>query len=168
MSGSQGMSSKSPVSVDWAIDLFDHRLRQIHAYWTSLHRGNALPLKSDLRPTDLRAVLPYVFLADVLQEPKDFLLRLVGTHFETFAEQKLTGKRVTEAVPQDFGETVLRLWGEAVDTRRPLHAVSRLWIPTRRYVRWEGVVLPLVSETGTVEQLLGGIVFSYPTETRAA
>ena len=133
-----------------------------------MHRGDAMPLREDFRPSDLRAVLPYLFLVDVLRAPDDFRLRLTGTHFETFAQQKLTGKRVTEAFPPDFGAAVLKLWGEAVETRRPLHAIGQLWVPTRDYVRWEGIILPLVSQNSAIEQLLGGVVFSYPNKNKAA
>ena len=166
--GAQGMASETPVSVDWAIDLFDHRLRQIHSHWTRLHRGTALPLRRDFRPSELRAVLPYVFLVEVLSEPRDFRLRHAGTHFEEFAQQKLSGKRVVEAFPPDFGASVLKLWGEAVESRRPLHAIGQLWVPDRDYVRWEGLILPLAADDGTIEQLLGGVVFSYPKKTQAA
>ena len=162
------MAEGIPLTVDWGIDLFDFRLRQIHAHWAALHRGEAMPLKQDFRASDLRSVLPYLFLVDVLRAPDDFRLRLAGTHFETFAQARLTGKRVTEAFPPEFSAAVLKLWGEAVETRRPLHAIGQLWVPSRNYVRWEGIILPLVSDNGAIEQLLGGVVFSYPPKNQAA
>ncbi len=156
------------LTVDWGIDLFDFRLREIHAHWTALHKDGAMPLRADFRPAQLRQVLPYLFLVDVEREPKDFRVRLAGTHFENFVQQKLTGKRVSEAFPPDFGAAVLKLWGEAVETRRPLHAIGQLWMPGRDYVRWEGIILPLASEEGEIDQLLGGVVFSYPNKNQAA
>jgi hypothetical protein len=160
------MAEGIPLTVDWGIDLFDFRLRQIHAHWTAMHRGDQMPLRDDFHASELKSVLPYLFLVEVL--PGDFRLRLTGTHFETFAQQKLTGLRVTEAFPPDFSAAVKKLWGEAVETRRPLHAIGQLWVPSRNYVRWEGIILPLASHNGAVEHLLGGVVFSYPNKNKAA
>src|SRR5436190_2826857 len=80
----------------------DHRLHQVHAYWQSRRAGRQMPSRSDIDPTDIPGLLPFVFLVEVLNEPRDFRFRLAGTHFSEFAGMEVTGRTIGEVFPPAF------------------------------------------------------------------
>jgi len=148
------------ITADWNMDrLRQPVLRDLHAYWNSRRRNRSMPARADIDVVEIPALLPYVFLVDVLEEPLDFRFRLAGTHFRESTGQEVTGKRIVEVFPQQFGDEVRRIWGKAVEERRPVLGRGDLWISGREYVKWEGAVLPLAAPDRSINMLLGGVVF---------
>jgi hypothetical protein len=147
------------ITADWDMGkLREPLLRDLHAYWSALRGNRPLPARADIDVVEIPTLLPYVFLIDVLAESHDFRFRLAGTHFGETTGQEVTGKRIAEVFPQQFGDEVRRIWSKAVEERRPVLGHGNLWISGREFVKWEGVVLPLACDQ-TINMLLGGIVF---------
>ena len=147
------------IAADWDMrKLREPVLRDLHAYWNSRRGERPMPARVDIDVVEIPTLLPYVFLVDVLEGPRDFRFRLAGTHFRETTEQEVTGKRIAEVFPEQFGDEVRRIWSKAVEERRPLLGHGNLWIAGREYVKWEGAVMPLACDR-TVNMLLGGVVF---------
>jgi hypothetical protein len=156
--------AKTPgvIAVNWDMNAaLDQRLRQIHAYWKSRCGARQMPSRSDLDPVDVPALLPFIFLADVLNDPRDFRFRLAGTHFRDFTGIEFTGRTIGEVFPPDFNAEVLYHWSNCVERRAPVVGSGRMWVPDREHVTWEGIVLPLSPDGTTVNMLLGGGVFTH-------
>jgi hypothetical protein len=149
------------VTVNWDINAaLDHRLHQIHAYWKSCCRGRRMPARSDIDPVDVPALLPFIFLVDVLSDPRDFRFRLAGTHFRTFAGTEVTGRLVGDVFPPEFNAEVLYHWNNCVERQELAVGSGKLWVPERDHVEWEGIILPLSPDGTTVNMLLGGVIFT--------
>jgi hypothetical protein len=147
------------ITADWDMEkLREPLLRDLHAYWSARRGDRPLPARADIDVVEIPTLLPYVFLVEVLAEPRDFRFRLAGTHFGETTGQEVTGKRIAEVFPPQFGDEVRRIWSKAVEERRPVLGRGNLWISGREFVKWEGVVLPLACDQ-TINMLLGGIVF---------
>ena len=145
------------IDAQWSLGaLHDQRLRQLAAYWEGLRCGRAAPSREDVDPAQMAPLLPYVFMADVL--PLDFRFRLAGTHFFDATGSDPTGKPIAEVFPADYRDEVRLHWREAVEQVRPKVGSGDLWVRGKDHLRWEGVVLPLASDRGVVDILLGGFI----------
>ena len=148
------------ITADWDLEkLREPVLRDLRTYWSRRCGARPMPARADIDVVEIPALLPYVFLVDVLDQPTDFRFRLAGTHFSETTGQEVTGKRIAEAFPEQFGGEVRSIWSKVVAERRAVLTRGNLWISGREYVKWEGVVLPLAADDHSINMLLGGIVF---------
>jgi len=148
------------ISTDWNLGAArDARLRRLHDYWLGKRDGRALPTRADIDPVELRLLLAYVFLVDVIAgRPRDYRFRLAGTHIRDFAGMEVTGKRIPEVFPPAFGDEVRQHWDAAIACAAPLHCQGRLWTEDAAHLPWEGIVMPLGGPGGGVAMLFGGFV----------
>lgn len=51
---------------------------QIVEYWRSLFRGDIMPDRRDIDPTEIPRLLPDIFLIDIFHNPYRFKFRLIG------------------------------------------------------------------------------------------
>ena len=88
-------------------------------YWQRKHRDGKLPGRSAIDPLELKHVPPQLLLIDVEREPLDFRYRLAGTLSYDIFGFDLTGKRVRDIPPAEWGETVWRSLAELIVSRKP-------------------------------------------------
>lgn len=137
-------------------------------YWQRKHRDGRLPGRAAIDPVALKRVLPQLLLIDVEREPLDFRYRLAGTLTYDIFGFDLTGKRVRDIPPPDWGETVWRSLAELVKTRQPQY-VRLDFITEEGHVRSYRVLrLPLAEDGVTVDcVLVMGDFGLHPREFRA-
>jgi hypothetical protein len=130
-------------------------VRRAYEYWAGKAAGGRLPNRADIRPEELRALLPYIFLVDVTPEPLGFRFRLVGTKITEWAEKEYTGLTVTEA---DYGtqwKRIYDIYADVVRTRTPRHDIySAPWV-SREFLRYERLIAPLSGNGQDVDMLYG-------------
>src|SRR5690349_8298694 len=57
-------------------------LTRLFCYWQAKRGGRAMPARADIDPAEIKALLPYMILVDVIYDTEaglDFVYRLVGT-----------------------------------------------------------------------------------------
>jgi len=151
------------IFVEWAPnDATDKKLLDLYTHWQSLRTGNALPYRKDFRPAAIARLLPWGFLVDVLNNPRDFRFRLVGSKFLTASGQELTGRLIGEAFPPEFRKEVFEGWNTVVEKGGPNWATGTVWVKEKDFMKWQGVILPLREESGTINQLIGAAAFNFP------
>jgi hypothetical protein len=143
----------------------DKRLLQVHAYWTGICHDGRPPERVDFSPAAIPHLLPWILLVDVLDNPRDFRFRLVGTAFTQIVRQDLTGLRVTEAFPPEFASRVLDGWNEVIANGGPNWARGKLWKKEREFIHWQGVILPFWSPGGAISQLLAAAAFHFSDDS---
>jgi len=155
------MTAEMPlISVEWGdLHFREPILREILAYWDKRRGTRAMPARSDIEVTEVPALLPYIFVIDVLENPRDFRFRLAGTHFREAVGEEVTGKHIAAVFPPEFGAEVHQIWSRVADDRIPVRGTGDLWVPGREFVKWEGLAMPLSTDGHTVNMLLGGVVF---------
>ena len=117
------------IVVEWTPNLAtDRLLLDVYAYWQSLRRGDSIPYRTDFRPVAVTTSLPSIFLIDVLNNPRDFRFRLVGTAFMTVTGQELTGRLIGEVFPPEFRQQVFEGWNAVVENGGPNWGSGQLWI----------------------------------------
>ena len=154
-------SAPGVITAHWDMTAaVDQRLHQLHTYWKSRCGARRMPGRSDIDPVDVPGLLPFIFLVDVLSDPRDFRFRLAGTHFRDFAGREVTGLPIGEVFPPAFNAEVLYHWSACVDRGAPAVGSGSLWVPERDHVGWEGIVCPLSPDGTLVNMLLGGAIFT--------
>ena len=74
------------------------QLRDLYLYWTGKRGQSGYPARRDIDPQEIKPLLPYVMLVDVLEDGRFFRFRLVGTDVAFGVDP--TGKLQHEAVPE--------------------------------------------------------------------
>jgi hypothetical protein len=136
----------------------DTELGRLYRYWRDRLVDGAPPSVRAIRPEELRFMLGRINLVDVLDAPRRFRYRLVGTRIAASAAVDMQGQLVSDLKPAFFARLVVSHFVEAFEQQAPsLHEIVATRGPvTRRYRR---IVLPFAAEPG------GGCVGALMTGT---
>ncbi|MGF1631886.1 MAG: PAS domain-containing protein [Kiloniellaceae bacterium] len=72
-------------------------LRELYLYWFGKRGQRGFPARADIVPEEIKKLLPFIMLVDVLDDGRHFRFRLVGTDVAVGIDP--TGKLQHEAVP---------------------------------------------------------------------
>ena len=133
--------------------------RDLYSYWQSLRRGRSAPDRSEIEPSDIRHLLGYTFILEVVSR-QEYRFRLAGTRVCALYGRELKGKdfatfwtgkdrtavsTMLTAISEDAAASVIGLTGIA-DHGRDL-AAECLMLPLRqegeRYSRILGSLVPM-------------------------
>lgn len=133
-------------------------LHRLYAYWQAKRGAAFAPSRTAIDPAELRDLLPYIVLADVVGTPPRFRIRLAGTHVVEAYGEEITGRFADELDFNGIGPEVLAALQAVVRSGRP-GLVRRDFVKQDgRPLRYERLVLPLSSDGATVDMLFGGAV----------
>ncbi len=130
--------------------------REFLDYWHARAPEDGFPGRSDIRPEELKGLLPYFFMVDVLREGGrlDFRFRLIGTEIMRI-EGEHTGLRLSEMFPDRKAYSVLwRQYQDAVAGRIWVRRETLRW-QDREHVNYEVILAPLQDDKGEVHMLIG-------------
>jgi hypothetical protein len=149
----------------WIATNPDRRWALLLEYWNRLaQRLSRMPRRGDIDPLDLPVdLLPNVFLVDVVREagapaPR-FRFRLLGTAItarETvrpgqFLDESLKGKTPNDITPQYLA---------CLERRVSIRGTNLAWDhPTKEFITYHVMLLPLSSDGVEVDTLLGLAVY---------
>lgn len=126
---------------------------ELFAYWTRLRQGGRLPTRRDIRPADLKRLLPTITLTEAVEG--DYRIRLAGTGLYNVYGGEITGRRLDEiyaASAADYWRSELDL---IVRERRPgVGAHSLAWRGSG-HLSLVWLRLPLGGDDGRVQMILG-------------
>ena len=129
--------------------------QEMFAYWASLRRGASLPARVDLHPASMKRLLPTVSLIDVVNEPRDYRLRLAGTGLYGVYGREITGRMIGDVYNTDAFDYWRKELDKVVDERRPgvgVHSLAWRGAP-HMSILW--LRLPLASNGKDVDMILG-------------
>jgi hypothetical protein len=139
--------------------LKDRRLIELCRYWAAKRRGGALPGRRDVDPMELRALLPHLFLLDVVRSTSLlFRFRLVGTALVELSGRDLTGETIGEEQYGAGTDWILDTLGRVAREAAPVAQRIDMGWTGRPVRRAEVAFLPLASDGHTVNMILGGMV----------
>jgi hypothetical protein len=107
------------VAYTTETDLRSDMIRTLHRWWLERCAGD-IPDRADFEPSDLKPLLPNLFMVDVEHEPFRIRYRLVGTRATEVTGFDITGHYLDELLPSDGGEPWLAHYRHAYTTRRPV------------------------------------------------
>lgn len=142
------------------------RLAQLLAYWQRLKPGG-LPSRRDIDLMGMNpAILPHVFLVDVLDSGQRFRWRFIGAHIVRHAGTDDTGLDLDISVTPHMRSTIIGHYQQVVRERQPLCHRGNFVGRDRRSYHYERLLLPVLADDGaSVDTVLGGAVFAAETHT---
>lgn len=127
-------------------DLRDPKLADLLSYWAARRHGRSLPLRRDLLPEDMGALLGRIALIEVEPAHGDFRFRLVGTRLRSVLGADLTGQSLQRLTPPHL-EALLRNYCRAAIAEQVPQCVQVTARRDRRSFTYLVLMLPL-SQTG--------------------
>ncbi len=146
----------------------DRNFRFLIDYWQRKRAGDRLPGRTAIDPAEMKRVLPQLLLIDVERDPLDFRYRLAGTLTYDIFGFDLTGRRVRDIPPPDWGETVWQSLAVIVETRLPQYVRLDFTTAEGNLRSYRVLRLPLAEDGTTVDCILVmGDYGLHPREFRA-
>jgi hypothetical protein len=139
------------------LEIVDERLRRLYDYWKKERGKRPLPARNDIDPVELRYLLGYLVLLDVLDGPRQFRVRLQGTELERWTGRDLTGKTLDQLPSPQLAAVAGELLAQAVAARAPCHRIG-VQIIDDLPRRFEALVLPLAADGVAVNMLLAAVL----------
>lgn len=163
------VGEKSPISIPKDVSIeFGPRsftrfeLAAIHSYWEAKLRGRRMPSREDIVPAELKTHLPYILLADVLDDGRDFRYRVLGTRLTRYFPESATGKTFTEALSPFGAATVagtISVYRSIVREREPVLIKGPGEYYHQDAKTFEAVLMPLSDDDVHVAMIFGAFEF---------
>lgn len=134
-------------------------LKRLLAMWDAKRDSREMPARADFDPLEFRWALGSVVLFDVVDDPSGerFRYRLAGSTLTGWLGVDLTGRFLNDHPMPEVREFLVAHCRNVVRTRAPL-AASHFRVLDGQRVRTDLLTLPLSSDGGRVDILLGGMV----------
>jgi hypothetical protein len=139
------------------------KLRTLLEYWNAKRGARPMPLRADIDPAEIPALLPYLMLLDVEPAPLRFRYRLAGSNTYDIRDglkvRSVTGRYVDD---MDFHiaptTAILDFLRLAVERARPVYRAAQFPDGAPRSGIHNALALPLADEAGAVAMLVVGAI----------
>ncbi|MGA7712359.1 MAG: PAS domain-containing protein [Rhizomicrobium sp.] len=121
----------------------------------SLAGDRAMPHREDFRPGDVRWMLGYIYLVDVLDDGADYRIRLFGTFWQTIFGADIAGQRLSELEAVGVLTDLRRDYDVVAETGEPLFHPGKLVWPGKESIHYERLLIPFSREDGRISLILG-------------
>jgi hypothetical protein len=135
-------------------------LRILLAYWRSkCGPDGRLPARHQIEPVELRSLLPYIYLVDVLPDER-FRVRLLGEAHVAVYGPGLTGRIIDDIFPSEHAAEFNRLYRAVVRRRAPVFNAGQVfWWRHKEWLSFEGLHAPLSTDGKRIDMIFAGGVF---------
>jgi hypothetical protein len=152
------MTDLHAPAMDLAFPADAHpRIRMLYDYWAGKRGGRDVPRRADLDPPlEIPALLPHVFLIDVISPvPQRLVYRVFGTALTDLFDCDFTGREVgSGTLPEHLAEMRAR-YARVIVERRPLYHRTRLRDRLNDHTEVDRIILPLTRDGTAVDQVIG-------------
>ena len=145
------------ISVGGAEEIFYPRLRRLYDYWNDKRGARRMPCRKDIDPVDLRDLLGFINLVDVLENPRDYRIRLVGTKTVSIVGSDITGKRYSEVDPKQKFYFIGEAYALCVDQGTPVLVEADLGFLGRQHLEFARLYLPLSNDGSRINMVMNVI-----------
>jgi hypothetical protein len=147
-----GTKPEMPLPGDWQSTCHPDILKVL-AYWQAKLQGRLMPTRSDIDPLELVKFLPFICIVDVVDDPRRFVYRLVGTGEVEVRGYDPTGKSVAEGYFAATPEAALKNYEHVRVNRAPYYEKDEFQM-VDRYVGEANLFLPLSDDGETVNKIM--------------
>jgi len=130
-------------------------LRELYDYWLSLRGEKPAPARSQVDPMAMTQILPHLGLFDVVNNPRRYRVRIMGTEVVAWYGCDVTGRYLDEIDLGPDPAPVFAILDHVVATMTPAHMMGDYVKQDGRQIRYERLVLPLSSDGRETDMLLG-------------
>ena len=138
----------------------DAELRRLLACWNEIRGARAMPTRSALNPFILRSSLRFVQLFEIIEDGRDFRLKVMGSGIVEQTGLHLTGKCTSDLESVPLRMRMCAALRRVVETRGPVRQIAdHAALGHLAHKQLEVIWLPLGDEAG-VTHILSGVIFS--------
>ncbi len=130
--------------------------QQIYDYWRKCAGDRDMPMRSDLNPSDIPNLLPFVSLIDIEHDPLRYRIRLAGTRLYDIYDGEITGKYVEELDWGSNRDYWISSYRRVVKGALPAQGVVKSPSARSEHLAQFWLRLPLADANGAVQ-----MIFSY-------
>ncbi|WP_374384088.1 PAS domain-containing protein [Dongia sp.] len=131
------------------------RVRALDAWWREKAADRRLPDRTDLDPTEIPQLLPYILLSEVVP-PFRVRYRLLGTEVVAVTGMDFTGCYLDELIPPgDDEEAWMENYHLCAESMRPVYGLSTVRTLNGGTFSYEFGIWPLTKGTNAVSQFIG-------------
>lgn len=136
----------------------------IRNYWDKQRGSRRMPSRMDIMPWDMKAHVPHVLLADVIDGGRDFRYRLVGTQLQNYFSGNPTGKLMSEALASfgaDSIQRTIQTYAKVALEKKPMRVrgAGAIYAQTAKF--FDAILTPLSDDGQTVNIIFGAFVFEW-------
>jgi hypothetical protein len=137
-------------------------LIRLRDYWIELRAGKNMPSRQDLNPSQIRDLLPFVVLTDVLADARQLRYRLIGTFVTTLAGRNATGRWLDADLYGDRLDDFLWAYRTCLSRLEPVAVREYVQFSDRDWVIIEALLMPLGEHAGGANMILSGVDVAPP------
>ena len=144
------MNSSSPLDLN-------PRFRRLADYLAAKAPPGKLPGRQHIDPVELRDLLPWLMLIDVVTTPDGahrYRIRLAGTEVVAIQGSDGTGKFVDVVLTAEEGAAVIAGYDEILRRKAPQYRKAVVATPGRDHVPYQRVAFPLARDGEHVDMLI--------------
>ena len=132
-----------------------HPVSSFSTFWHGRKDSAAVPLRSDIEPTKIPAILPWLMILEVIEIEgvTQFRYRLTGTGCREIFGIDYTGKMLGEALTPEGAEIRRREFLRIIDNGQPIYSWSELPIAERDFMKVYRGVFPVSRGGERVDQI---------------
>ncbi len=137
------------------------RFRRLADYLAAKAPPGKLPGRQHIDPIELRDLLPWLMLVDVVREADGahrYRIRLVGTEVVAIQGSDGTGKFVDAILTAEEGAAVIAGYDEILRSKEPQYRKAVVATPGRDHVPYQRIAFPLASDGEHVDMLMFAFV----------
>src|SRR4051794_22256526 len=146
----------------------DPMLSTFYRYWEACCGSRAVPRRSDIDPSDIRALLPNLQLVDVVDRGQRFRFRLVGTAIVTAYGDEMTGRFFDEIMPPDRLARALGYHRLVCETKRPVYVRAAYATFENGEIVARRIIAPLSNDSISVNMTIAVQSFDYSSPVHEA
>jgi hypothetical protein len=149
--GGDGMEIAGPETLQSVTT--DPVAIRLYLYWLQCRGAKQFPSRDDIDPIEFRFALGRVSLIDVLDQPRRYRYRLVGTMVTEHLGYEMTGRFLDQLPESQVRAYLEQVYGNVVAQRVPVHESGQTVLDGRLW-KYESLVLPLSSDGQAINLLM--------------
>lgn len=129
-------------------------VRLLHAWWEAARGDVESPDRCDLRPDEMKRLLPFMFIADAEHDPFRVRYRLVGTRAVEVTGFDITGRYLDKLLSAEPDQPWMDHYRQAFLTRRPVLGATTVPTTAGGVLTYEFGIFPLRKGGTTIDQFV--------------
>lgn len=129
-------------------------VRILHEWWEAARGDADVPDRTDLRPDEIKPLLPFLFIADAEHEPFRVRYRLVGTRAVEVTGFDITSQYLDELLSAEADQPWIEHYRRVYTTRRPVFGATTVPTNTGSLFTYEFGIFPLRKGGEAIDQFV--------------
>lgn len=130
-------------------------VRDLHRYWESKRGHRHLPSRADIDPGEIKHLLPFLLIADLIGDAPRVRYRLVGTRVVAASGMDLTGYYLDELESGEPNNDWQAYYRQVRDEARPMFGLATVRRLDGELFRYEFGLFPVTTDGLNVGQCIG-------------